>query len=438
MTFLREGDMIQISEISKLDKRDKEKIIKRSSQDIWSIYEYVKEIVIRVKEKGDRVYYEQLKREGISLGPLEVQEEEIDRAFKELDRDILRALEVASKNIERFHMEQLEKNMWQVEISDGIIAGMMRRPIEKVGCYIPGGRASYPSTALMTVIPAQIAGVKEIVAVTPPREDMKVPPSVLVALRLSGCHRIFKIGGPWAIASLAYGTESIPKVFKIVGPGNRYVTAAKMVVFGDVDIDSPAGPSEVLILADGEADPKLIAMDLLSQAEHDPDSASILVTTSEEVAVETAKMIDHIFKEMENQELLNESLKKYTHILIAKDMDEAVEFVNEYAPEHLEIHTKEPFMTLSMIDNAGSIFLGPWSCVPVGDYASGTNHVLPTAQCARAFSGLSIYDFQKCITYQYLSKKGLENLKDTVITLSKIEGLPLHGEAVRCRVNNKG
>jgi histidinol dehydrogenase len=262
---------------------------------------------------------------------------------------------------------------------------------------------------------------------------MKVHPVILVAADVAKCDRIFKVGGPWGIAGLAYGTETMPRVDKIVGPGNKYVTAAKMVVFGQVDIDSPAGPSEVLILADETGNAGLIALDLLSQVEHDPDSAAVLVTTHKKLAREVCDIINRGFDALPRKDILESSLSRHSHILIAKDMDQAIDFTNEYAAEHLQILTKDPFITLNRIRHAGSIFLGPYSPVPAGDYASGTNHVLPTGQCARMFSGLSVDDFIKKPTFQYLSKEGLAGLRDVIVTLAEAEGLPIHARAVKAR-----
>jgi histidinol dehydrogenase len=305
--------------------------------------------------------------------------------------------------------------------------------MEIVGCYIPGGRAAYPSSILMTVLPARVAGVENVVAVTPPTKGMVSNPATLVAADVAGCDRIFKVGGPWGIASLAYGTGTIPRVDKIVGPGNKYVTAAKMIVYGQVDIDSPAGPSEALILADESGDPELIAVDFLSQIEHDPDSAGVLVTTSQKLAEDVCNIIEHEFESLPRKEIVQSALTRHSYVLVAKDMEQAIDFTNEYAAEHLQIMTEDPFITLNRIRHAGSIFLGPYAPVPVGDYASGTNHVLPTGQCARMFSGLSVDDFIKKPTFQYLSKEGLSSLKDVVVTLAEAEGLPIHARAVKAR-----
>ena len=346
------------------------------------------------------------------------------------------ALEKAARNILKFHEAQREREMWSIEVAEGILAGRMVRPMERVGCYVPGGRAAYPSTVLMTVIPAKAAGVSEIMITTPAGKGMTVNPATLVAARVSGCDRIFKVGGPWGIAGLAYGTETLPRVDKIVGPGNKYVTAAKMIVFGQVDIDSPAGPSEALILADDSGDRDLIFIDFLSQIEHDPDSSAVLVTTSSKLAQEVCDAINEDTRFLPRKEILESSLERHSHVLIAASLREAIEFVNDYAAEHLQIITTDPFSTLQKIKHAGSIFLGPYAPIPVGDYASGTNHVLPTGRCARMFSGLSIDDFIKKPTFQYLTKEGLASLRNVVVTLAEAEGLPNHARAVEARFKN--
>jgi histidinol dehydrogenase len=284
----------------------------------------------------------------------------------------------------------------------------------------------------MTIIPAKVAGVQEIIAATPPGPGMAVNHATLVAAHLAGASRLFKIGGPWAIGSLAYGTEMVPRVDKIVGPGNKYVTAAKLLVFGAVNIDSPAGPSEVLILADETAEPRLLAIDFLSQAEHDPEAAAVLVTPAAELAQKVVELINSELPHLPRREIIEAALTltKYSAVLVAETLEEAVEFANLYAAEHLQIVTREPFALLPRIRHAGSIFLGPYAPVPVGDYASGTNHVLPTGGCARMFSGLSVDDFIKKPTFQHLSREALASIKDTVITLAESEGLPLHARAV--------
>ncbi len=424
--------ILKPAQIDNLRPEQYQDIMKRSFADITSIYEEVRGIVLDVRDNGDQValrHYKKYKT-NLTLKDLEVGKKEVEEAYRMVDPRVIDALRSASENIIKFHRAQMEREMWVIEIADGILAGRMTTPLERAGAYIPGRRAAYPSSILMTILPAKVAGVKEIIACTPPGEGMTINPATLVAADIAGSTKMFKVGGPWGIASMAYGTEIIPKVDKIVGPGNKYVTAAKMIVFGAVGIDSPAGPSEAMILADKTGDAGLISIDLLSQAEHDPDAAAILVTTSDELALRVSETINAEIPQLPRKDIITSSLSRHSYILTAKDMAQAIDFVNEYAPEHLEIMTQDPFITLKKIKNAGSIFMGPFSPIPVGDYASGTNHVLPTGQAARMFSGLSVDDFIKKLTFQYLSKDGLSLLKDTVVSLAEAEGLPLHARAI--------
>jgi histidinol dehydrogenase len=430
---------IKPERIERLNPQKRASILRRSAVDVSGVYDHVRRIVEDVRTRGDEALVEANRefKADVTASDLEVTPDEIEKAFDQVEGKVVEALKIAAKNIATFHEAQRDREMWSVEVAEGIVAGRMIRPMDRVGCYIPGGRAAYPSTVLMTAIPARVAGVKETLIATPPGQGMKAHPATLVAARLASCDRIFKAGGPWGIAALAFGTETVPKVDKIVGPGNKYVTAAKMIVYGQVDIDSPAGPSEALILADETGDPSLIALDFLSQTEHDPDSAAVLVTVSEKLAEDVCKAIEREFASLPRKEIFDSSLRKHSHVLIAKSMGEAVAFSNEYAPEHLQIITSDPFSTLKEIRHAGSIFLGPFAPVPVGDYASGTNHVLPTAQCARMFSGLSVDDFVKKPTFQHLTKEGLASLKDAVVTLAHAEGLPNHARAVEARFRQK-
>ncbi len=421
--------------IDDLSPEERTALLRRSMEDVSSEYDYIRGIVENVRAQGDAAIIEGHRGLGQELdsGNLEVTPEEIQAAYDRVSPSLVQALRTAASNITRFHSAQLEREMWSVEVAEGILAGRITRPIDRVGCYIPGGRAAYPSTTLMTVLPARVAGVREIVATTPPGENSTVTPATLVALDIAGCDRVFRMGGPWGIAALAYGTETVPKVDKIVGPGNRYVTAAKMIVYGEVGIDSPAGPSESLILADETGEVEPLSLDFLSQTEHDPDSAAVLVTTSGELAARVCDWINEEAETLPRREIIEASVNAHSRVLVARDLDQAVDFANEYAPEHLQIVTQDPFIVLNRIRHAGSIFLGPYAPVPAGDYASGTNHVLPTGRAARMFSGLSVDDFLKKPTFQYLSRKGLESLKDTIVTLAEAEGLPLHARAVKAR-----
>ncbi len=425
---------LQIEYLQRLSPPRRQSILMRSRGDLSEVLAQVAPILAALRREGDAESLRQHRqfKADLTLADLEATPEEIAAAYRAVDPEVLAALKAAAANIEKFHRAQQEREMWAMEVQPGILAGRLSRPLERVGCYIPGGLASYPSSALMTIIPAKVAGVQEIIAATPPGPGMAVNHATLVAAHLAGASRLFKIGGPWAIGSLAYGTELVPRVDKIVGPGNKYVTAAKLLVFGAVGIDSPAGPSEVLILADETAEPRFLAMDFLSQVEHDPEAAAVLVTPAAELAQKVVEIINAEVPHLPRREIIEAALAptKFSAALVAETLEEAVEFANLYAAEHLQIVTREPFAILPRIRHAGSIFLGPYAPVPVGDYASGTNHVLPTGGCARMFSGLSVDDFIKKPTFQHLSREALAGLKDTVITLAESEGLPLHARAV--------
>jgi histidinol dehydrogenase len=425
--------------LESLNAAELQSILERSAVDVSAVYDHVRRIVEDVKARGDESLLEANRefKPDLSVSDLEVTPDEVKTAYRKVDASVADALRAAARNILRFHEAQVETEKWVFEVAPGITAGRIRRAMERVGCYVPGGRAAYPSTVLMTVLPARAAGVEEVVITTPPGKGMIVNPVTLVAADIAGCGRVFKAGGPWGIAGLAFGTKTLPRVDKIVGPGNKYVTAAKMIVFGQVDIDSPAGPSEALILADETADPSLLAIDFLSQIEHDPDSAAVLVTTSQAAAEEVCAAIDREFDSLPRKEIFESSLAKHSHVLVADSLDKAVAFANQYAAEHLQIMTEDPYAVLDRIKHAGSIFLGPYAPVPVGDYASVTNHVLPTGRCARMFSGLSVDDFIKKPTFQHLTREGLAGLKDVVVTLAEAEGLPNHARAVKARFRDE-
>ena len=418
----------------KLKSAEKNKLTKRSQIDAERVIEIVSDILRNVQEGGDnslKFYTE--KFDNVKLDNFKVSEAEIKESYSKVDEKIVTALKRAAKNIEKFHKAQIPKE-WFEEVDKGITAGQIIRPIEIVGCYVPGGRAVYPSSVLMTIIPAKIAGVNKVICCTPPMPDGSVNGAVLVAADIAGADEIYKIGGAQSIAAMAFGSESVPKVDKIVGPGNIFVTAAKKLVYGDVDIDFPAGPSEVLIIADESANAEFIAYDMLAQAEHDPNAACALVTTSADIAYNVNDNILEKIKYMQRSKIIEESLEKYGKIIIADSLSEAVDFANDYAPEHLIIMTEDPENVLKDIKNAGSIFLGELTPVAAGDYGSGTNHVLPTSKCARMYSGLSVDSFIKKPTVQRLSKEGVENLKDIVITLAEHEGLFAHAESFKKRL----
>lgn len=423
---------VKPEQLKTLPEERKRALLQRSMEDISEIIDQVRVIVQDVRQNGDPCLIENHKsfKKNLSVEDLEVGPEEIKAAYGKVGQEVQKALKAAARNIEVFHRAQLERAMWSIEIQEGILAGRVSRPIETVGAYIPGGQANYPSSALMNIIPARVAGVSQIIACSPPQAGMILNPVTLVALHLAGASSIYKIGGPWAIAGMAYGTKTLPKVDKIVGPGNKYVTAAKMIVFGVVDIDSPAGPSEALILADETARADWLVWDFLSQVEHDADAGAVLVTTSGKLAEAVSERINQELPGLKRREIIASALDRHSAILVASHLKEAIDFSNAYAPEHLQIVTQDPWTVLPLIKHAGSIFMGPYAPVPAGDYASGTNHVLPTGGCARMFSGLSVDAFIKKPTFQYLSRKGLQGLKKTVTLLAEQEGLPLHARAV--------
>ena len=424
-------------EILDYNKETVEDLIKRSQADINSVLTTVSDILNDVRENKDNaVKAYTAKFDKADLDDLKVSEEEIKKAYDELDDELIKALKSASANIEKFHKAQIPEE-WEMEVIPGITAGQIIRPINSVGCYIPGGRAVYPSTILMTVIPAKIAGVDRIIACSPPGPDGKIQAAILVAADLAGVDEIYKGAGAQAIAAMAYGTESIAKVEKIVGPGNIFVTAAKKLVYGDVDIEFPAGPSEVLILADESAIPEYIAYDFLSQSEHDPNASCFLVTDSERIANESNELIEKFAKEAKRSEIIAESLEQHGHVILCNTMDEAIDFTNEYAPEHLIISTKEDKTVLDRIKNAGSIFLGKYSPVAAGDYGSGTNHVLPTGGGAKMYSGLSTETFIKKPTVQTLTKEGIKELSKTVLPIAEYEGFYAHADSIKVRLDKE-
>ena len=424
-------------EILDYNKETVEELIKRSQADINSVLTTVSDILNDVRENKDNaVKAYTAKFDKAELDDLKVSEEEIKKAYDELDGELIKALESASSNIEKFHKAQIPEE-WEMEVIPGITAGQIIRPINSVGCYIPGGRAVYPSTILMTVITAKIAGVDRIIACSPPGPDGKIQAAILVAADLAGVDEIYKCGGAQAIAAMAYGTESIAKVEKIVGPGNIFVTAAKKLVYGDVDIEFPAGPSEVLILADESAIPEYIAYDFLSQSEHDPNASCFLVTDSERIANESNELIEKFANEAKRSEIIAESLEQHGHVILCNTMDEAIDFTNEYAPEHLIISTKDDKAVLDKIKNAGSIFLGKYSPVAAGDYGSGTNHVLPTGGGAKMYSGLSTETFIKKPTVQTLTKDGIKELSKTVLPIAEYEGFYAHADSIKVRLDKE-
>ena len=410
-----------------------EKELARSQFSYDDVNETVENILKDVKKRGDKALFEYTKKfDKVNLKTLEVSEEEIQKAFDTIDKELLEVIKYSHDNIKLFHERQVRNN-FIVKKENGVSLGQIINPIEKVGLYVPGGTAAYPSTVLMNAVPAKIAGCKEIIMVTPPTSDGTILPSLLVAAKIAGVDRIFKVGGAQSIAALSYGTESIPKVYKIVGPGNIYVAMAKKMVYGEVSIDMIAGPSEVLIIADDSANPVHVAADLLSQAEHDKLAASILVTTSKELSKNVAEQLEIQLKELEREEIARTSIENQGRIIITKTIDEAIKISNEIAPEHLELAVSNPFELLTRVKNAGSIFMGHNTPEPLGDYLAGPNHTLPTSGTAKFSSPLSVDDFIKKSSFIYYSKEGLEEVKDKVIKFAESEGLTAHARSVSKR-----
>ena len=392
----------------------------------------VREIIENVQKNGDKAIKEYaLKFDGVNLSDITVSKEEIDDAFNSVDEEYIEIIKRAAKNIKDFHLKQVREG-FSIE-KDGVIVGQKILPIENVGLYVPGGTASYPSTVLMDAIPAKIAGCKNVVMTTPPKKDGKIKPEVIVASVIAGVDTIYKVGGAQAIAALAYGTETVLKVDKIVGPGNVFVAEAKRQVFGKVSIDMIAGPSEILVIADDTANPDFVAADLLSQAEHDKNASAVLVTDSLSFADKVSESIEKQLKELDRLEIARASIDVNGKIIVTKDIEKAIDVANDIAPEHLEICLENPFSYLDKIKNAGSVFLGNYCPEAMGDYYAGTNHTLPTSGTARFSSPLSVDDFIKKTQYIYYDKTALEKAKNDVEVFAESEGLTAHKQSVSVR-----
>ena len=412
-----------------------EKLASRSQIEYGDVLRRVEDIVGNVKKEGDSAvikYTEMFDKVLLKEGELKVTSEEIEEAYREVDQKLLEAIRKSKENIEKFHQKQKE-NSWFSTEEDGVILGQLIRPIEVMGIYVPGGTAAYPSSVLMCAMPAKVAGVGKIIMSTPPGKDGKVNPVILVTAREAGVDEIYKVGGAQGVAAMAFGTESIPKVDKIVGPGNIYVATAKRIVYGYCDIDMIAGPSEIMVVADDTAKPAFVAADLLSQAEHDELASSVLVTTSEEIAKSVKVEVEKQANRQPRKEIILKSLESYGAIIIVDNVDSAAKVVNRIAPEHLELCIEEPFSFLGSVKNAGAIFLGNYSTESLGDYIAGPNHVLPTSGTARFFSPLNVDDFMKKSSIISYTKKALEKVKDNVVLFAESEGLKAHADAVRVR-----
>ena len=412
-----------------------EDLLKRSPNNYGQYEASVKEILDKVKEEKDAaVFAYTAKFDGAELtaDTIEVTDAEIEEAYAQVDDTLLTVIRKAKDNIESYHAKQ-RQNSWFDSKPDGTILGQKITPLHRVGVYVPGGKAVYPSSVLMNVMPAKVAGVDEIIMVTPPGKNGKVSPNTLVAAKEAGVNKIYKVGGAQAIAALAYGTESIPKVDKIVGPGNIYVALAKKAVYGHVSIDSIAGPSEILVVADETANPRYVAADLLSQAEHDELASAILVTTSEKLAHEVSDQVDGLLKELSRAEIISKSLDNYGYILLADTMEDVIDVANEIASEHLEIQTKNPFEVMTKIRNAGAIFIGEYASEPLGDYFAGPNHILPTNGTAKFFSPLSVDDFIKKSSIISYSREALQKVHKDIESFAKAEQLTAHANSIHVR-----
>ncbi len=412
-----------------------ESLLKRSPNQYDSYQDTVNEILNEVKEKGDEAlfrYTKKFDKAEITSDNIRVTGEEIQEAYAQVEASLVEVMKKSLANIQDFHKKQL-RNSWIETREDGVILGQRITPLESVGVYVPGGKAAYPSSVLMNIIPAQVAGVERIVMVTPPGADGKVNPATLVAADLAGATEVYKVGGAQAVAALAYGTASIKKVAKICGPGNIFVALAKKTVYGHVSIDSIAGPSEILVLADETANPRYVAADLLSQAEHDELASAILVTTSEELAVKVEEEIQEFLKTLSRADIIQKSLENYGYLLVADSMSDAIRAANEIASEHLEILTKNPFDTMTRIKNAGAIFLGEYSSEPLGDYFAGPNHVLPTNGTAKFFSPLNVDDFIKKSSLISCSREALEPIHKDIIQFANAEQLTAHANSIAVR-----
>ena len=415
-----------------------EDLLKRSPNNYGEFEGRVNAIITAVKNDRDTAvfnYTKQFDGADINSSNVKVTKEEIEEAYKLVDSKLLDVIRKALVNIKTFHEKQVQ-NSW-FTTNDGIILGQKVTALDKAGVYVPGGKAVYPSSVLMNVLPAKVAGVNKIIMCTPPDKNGKVYPSTLVAANEAGVDEIYKVGGAQAIAAMAFGTESIPKVDKIVGPGNIYVALAKKAVFGYVSIDSIAGPSEILVLADETANPRYVAADLLSQAEHDEMASAILITTSMDIAKAVSEEVDKFVAVLSRKEIIQKSLDNYGYILVAANMDEAIDAVNDIASEHMEIVTKDPFHIMTRIKNAGAIFIGEYSSEPLGDYFAGPNHVLPTNGTAKFFSPLSVDDFIKKSSIISYSREALEKVHSNIEQFAECEQLTAHANSIKVRFDNK-
>lgn len=433
---------MKVVRLDELTAEERRRLIERYEHDFSAIEHEVAGILERVRQRGDEeivdFYSRFLGHGALTKERIKIYSEEIKSAYEKVPERLVDALKVSAENIEKFHRSQLPPQLSMYEVGRGLYVGQVAKPLDSVGIYVPGGRASYPSTALMAAIPAKVANVPRVVACTPPREDGSVDPTILVALDIVGVNEVYRVGGAHAAAALAFGTETIPRVLKIVGPGGQWFTAAKRLLMGSVSIDMVAGPSEILIIADDSADPEFLAWDLAAQAEHDPAASSLLLTNSKRLAEEVSRRLEAIVESSQRGGVIRESLSRNGMIILVDDLDEAFSFANEYAAEHVEvladIHMTE---VLSKLRNAGSISIGPYAPVALEDYVSGPNHILPTSGWARMRGGLSVYDYLKMISVQLGELCGLEGLGRFAAEIAEAEGLHAHAMSIIARIKRK-
>ena len=429
---------IQYRKLSELDADSRQRLMRRAETDIRELLPLAQEVIDHVREGGDTAVVEYGRRfdaENFTAEMLRASESDFAAARSALSGDVTDAMELAHENIRRFHEEQMPEPMWFTEVRPGIMAGEKVTAVNKVALYVPRGKGAFPSVMLMLATPAKVARVERTIVVTPPRPDGKPDDASLAAAAICGVDEVYVVGGMQAIAAVAYGTETIPKVDKIIGPGSSYVSAAKRLLYGVVDVGLPAGPSESIILADAYADPRLVALDLLVEAEHGPDSAALIVTHSEDVADQALEILPQYIAQLPQwrQDFVMTVLSNYGGIMLTSSLEESIQFVNEYAPEHLEILAVEPFVVLNQVKNAGEILLGSNTPIPTANYALGLNAILPTGGFARSFSSVSVWDFLKRSGVGYLSREGYESLQGAVATLADYEGFPAHALAIRIR-----
>lgn len=429
---------IQFFELANLSDADYQRIMRRAETDISNLLPSTQKVIDDVRENGDNAivkYARQWDSDNFEAHMLRATPADFERARANVSPEIIKSIKVAHENILHFHEEQMPEQMWFTQVKPGIMAGEKVTPIASVACYVPRGKGAFPSVMLMLATPAIVAGVPRVIVVTPPTPEGKADDASLVAAEIAGIDEVYVVGGIQAIASLAYGTDTIPAVDKVIGPGNQYVSAAKRLLYGTFDVGLPAGPSESIILTDENVDPRLAALDLLVEAEHGPDSAALLVTHSREIAEVVERILPEYIQELPTwrQDFVKNVMSNYGGIILTENLEQSIAFVNDYAPEHLEVLVKEPFVALNKINNAGEILLGHWTPIPTGNYALGVNAILPTGGFAKTFSAVSVWDFLKRSSIAYLSQEGYQSLEGHVARLADYEGFPAHANAIRLR-----